>query len=139
MSNLHEREGTVSLVKAALEKGTPLFKGDVPGHEFRGNQYTGGGEGGAAGSGKDYKDGGQAAKLAEQHSKNADKLSVKAKNGGTRAMDRSAAQAAKEASNYHAEARFNATSKAVNEYHDKQADKYQRMSDEHYNRARGDK
>lgn len=36
-----------ALVKAALQAPRPLFKGDLPGHEFRGNQYTGGGsEGG---------------------------------------------------------------------------------------------
>jgi len=44
--NLHEREEGVALVKAALERGKGraiLSKGDVPGHEFHGNQYTGGG------------------------------------------------------------------------------------------------
>lgn len=32
------------LIKAALlpEHGQPLFKGDLPGHEFHGNQYSGG-------------------------------------------------------------------------------------------------
>lgn len=41
--NLHDREEGVALVKAALEVGKGrqiLSKGDVPGHEFRGNQYT---------------------------------------------------------------------------------------------------
>lgn len=51
--NLHDkdREASVSLIKAALapEHGVDqrhmLDKGDVPGHEFRGNQHTGGGGG----------------------------------------------------------------------------------------------
>jgi hypothetical protein len=44
--NLHEREDSVALVKAALQKDKGvqiLSKGDVPGHEFHGNQYVGGG------------------------------------------------------------------------------------------------
>lgn len=41
MSNLHDRGGAVNLIKAALApvNGVPLFKGDVAGHEFRGNQW----------------------------------------------------------------------------------------------------
>jgi len=47
---LHCRESAVLLVKAALrlENAQPLYKGDVAGHEFHGNQHTGGMGGQAA-------------------------------------------------------------------------------------------
>jgi len=32
----------VDLIKAAQQNGEPLFKGDFAGHEFHGNQYSGG-------------------------------------------------------------------------------------------------
>lgn len=41
--NLHDREESVALVKAALQKDKGvaiLSKGDVPGHEFHGNQWS---------------------------------------------------------------------------------------------------
>jgi hypothetical protein len=44
--NLHDRDESVALVKAALAKdnGVAVFhKGDVAGHEFHGNQYKDGG------------------------------------------------------------------------------------------------
>lgn len=53
MSNLHDRQAAVDLIKAAIapEQGSPLFnlqKGDVPGHAFHGNQYGEGGSGSVA-------------------------------------------------------------------------------------------
>jgi hypothetical protein len=41
--NIHDRDESVALVKAALakDKGVAVFrKGDVEGHDFHGNQYT---------------------------------------------------------------------------------------------------
>jgi hypothetical protein len=41
--NLHDREESVNEMKKALtpDKGVAMFrKGDVPGHDFHGNQYT---------------------------------------------------------------------------------------------------
>jgi hypothetical protein len=41
--NLHDREESVALVKVALEKDKGrqiLSKGDLPGHDFHGNQWT---------------------------------------------------------------------------------------------------
>ena len=32
----------LELIKSAHRQGEPLFKGDLPGHEFHGNQWTGG-------------------------------------------------------------------------------------------------
>lgn len=33
-------ESVVNLIKQAQQSGEPLFKGDVVGHEFHGNQYA---------------------------------------------------------------------------------------------------
>ena len=46
--NLHDREDSVNEMKKALtpDKGVAMFqKGDLPGHEFHGNQHTDGGGG----------------------------------------------------------------------------------------------
>jgi len=72
MSNLHDRQAAVDLIKAAIapEVGTPLFnlqKGDLPGHEFHGNQYQGGG--------------GQTAKDAEIATRKANDAAVSAQAG----------------------------------------------------------
>ena len=44
-------DSVIGLIKAAHAHGEPLFKGDVVGHEFHGNQYTEGGGGGKGGGG----------------------------------------------------------------------------------------
>ena len=48
MPNYHECEELIDLIKLAQANpmrlgGQPLQKGDIPGHEFHGNQYSGGG------------------------------------------------------------------------------------------------
>ena len=111
-------ESVVNLIKKAQQAGEPLFKGDVAGHEFHGNQWAS-----TVGSEK-YHDAVDAGEKASEASRKAEKTGSVSDHARAREANNAAALA-------HREAAMASGDLKDKEFHYKAAESHERQGEYH--------